>query len=69
MSIQKYIQRAESNIPITRLSTLLATSNLIVGAVLLVEKKITTAGPTVRKEHGPDMIMIKAEISFEPMDS
>ena len=59
MLIQRYILRVESNIPMTRLSTLSATSHLVSDVVLFVEKNITTAGPTPHKEHGPEIITRK----------
>ena len=53
----------------TRLSTLLATSHIILGVVLFVENKITTSGLNSQQKHGSEMIMRKAEIYFEPIES
>ena len=64
MLIQRYILRVESNIPMTRLSTLLATSHLVSEVLLFVEKNITTAGPTPHKEHGPEIITRKIRDSL-----
>ena len=55
--MQSYILRVESNIHMTRLSTLLETPHLVSEVVLFVENNITIAGLTDRKEHGPEMIM------------
>ena len=61
MLIQRYILRAESNIHLTILSNLLATSHMVSEVVVFVKKKTTIAGPAFRKEYGPDMIMRKSK--------
>ena len=46
-------------------------SNLTSGSrdCFVCGKYITTVGPNARKEHGPEMMMRKSGIYFEPMDS